>query len=157
MVNGLYYRTYNFIFWQRSHTYTGTSIPALLYWFLFLRTWKNTMVSKIYSISKPKNSLSFYGSWSQPRREGKFSSGMGLPMPMLYKMSISETKGQLWHPFPPPSWYCSFFYWSFWKLADTYKCAQPIGEIFPFPPLSLCSGDGFWPESDSDYTELTVR
>jgi hypothetical protein len=23
-----------------------------------------------------------------------------------------------------------------------YKCAQPIGEIFPTPPLSQCSGGG---------------
>jgi hypothetical protein len=24
----------------------------------------------------------------------------------------------------------------FWKLANRYICAQPIGEIFPIPPLS---------------------
>jgi hypothetical protein len=30
----------------------------------------------------------------------------------------------------------------FWKLAERYKCAQPIGEIFPTPSLSLCSGGG---------------
>jgi hypothetical protein len=27
----------------------------------------------------------------------------------------------------------------FRKLADRYKCAQPIGEILPNPSLSLCS------------------
>jgi hypothetical protein len=26
------------------------------------------------------------------------------------------------------------------KPADRYKCAQPIGEIFSTPPLSLCRG-----------------
>jgi hypothetical protein len=30
----------------------------------------------------------------------------------------------------------------FWKLADRYKCAHPIGEIFPTPSISLCSGGG---------------
>ncbi len=28
------------------------------------------------------------------------------------------------------------------KLADRYKCAQPIGEIFLTTTVSLCSGDG---------------
>ncbi len=29
-----------------------------------------------------------------------------------------------------------------WKLADRCKCAQPIGETFPIPTLSLCNWGG---------------
>jgi hypothetical protein len=34
---------------------------------------------------------------------------------------------------------CVYIKKQFWKLADRYKCAQPIGEIFPTPPFSLTS------------------
>jgi hypothetical protein len=64
----------------------------------------------------------------------KVTSGMGLPM--LHEMSIQRhTQKKI----------------RFWKLADRYKYAQPIGEIFPTPPLSLCSGGGYLT------TELTSK
>ncbi len=62
------------------------------------------------------------------------SSGMGLPM--LHEMSIHRHKVNS-HPFPPTSLYLCLHKIRFWKLADRYKCAQPIGEIFPTPILSL--------------------
>ncbi len=41
---------------------------------------------------------------------------------------------------------CVYIKNRFWKLADRYKCAQPIEELFPTPPLSLCSGSWGWIE-----------
>ncbi len=55
---------------------------------------------------------------------------------MHHKMSIQRQNVSS-HPFPPPS--NSLSYGLFWKLADRYKCAQPIGDIFPAPSFSLCS------------------
>ncbi len=48
----------------------------------------------------------------------KVTSGMGLPL--LHEMSFQRhTQKKI----------------RFWKLADRYKCAQPIGEIFPPNPF----------------------
>jgi hypothetical protein len=59
------------------------------------------------------------------------------------KNVYSKTEGQL-SPFPFPFSILSLFLFSllFWKLADEYKCDQPIGKIFPTPLISLCSGGG---------------
>jgi hypothetical protein len=65
----------------------------------------------------------------------------GVAQPMLHKMSIQRHKVSSF-PFPVPSLYSPFSYMMFWKLADRSKCAQPIGEIFPTPPLYLYSGGG---------------
>jgi hypothetical protein len=46
---------------------------------------------------------------------------------------------------PPLLCTCVYMKTRFWKLADNYKyahIAQPIGEIFPSPPLSFCRGGG---------------
>jgi hypothetical protein len=59
-----------------------------------------------------------------------------MELPMLHKMFIERHKVSS-DPFPPPAQYFPFSYLLFWKLADRYKCAQPIGEIISTPPLSL--------------------
>ncbi len=66
------------------------------------------------------------------------------------KKVYSKTQSQL-SPLPFPFSVLSLFYLLFWKLAYRYKCVQPIGEIFPTPPLFLCMRDG------QLTTELTMR
>ncbi len=43
-------------------------------------------------------------------------------------------------PFLPLLCTCVYIKTRVWKLADRYKCSQPIGEILPTPSLSFCSG-----------------
>ncbi len=71
--------------------------------------------------------------------------GLNSAQPMLHKMSIQRHKISS-PPSSPPSLYSPFSYLLFWKLADRYKCAQPIGEIFPTPiyPFPFVAGEDSW-------------
>jgi hypothetical protein len=70
---------------------------------------------------------------------------------MLHKMAIQRhyvSSQTLTPPFP----YFLFSYWMFWKLADRYKCTQPIGEIFPTHPFPFVVWMDSWLTM-----ELTMR
>jgi hypothetical protein len=53
---------------------------------------------------------------------------------------IKDILSTLTPSFPLLRRYSPFSYLLFLKLTDRYKRAQPIEEIFPNPPLSICSG-----------------
>ncbi len=107
----------------------------------------------IYDFATAPLWISLYSIW------GKFDflfyqCGMGSKStqarccPRCIKCLFKDIRSAL-TPSPPP--HSPFSNLLFWKLTDRCKCAQPIGEIFPIPPLSICSGDGWLT------TELTLR